>query len=203
MPMEGDAINRLLSWSWRATERTRCSHRIRLSYFFASGHLLARVLLDLIGPRRSQAGFGSLRGRLSHSHDRVRSEMRNSPRSPMRPIRSLSRGSWGGIFNRVTAFRCGDFLAARNGLRSRCRPYAAIARRAQRDPDTPRLQLPAPQCDLRQREVDARASEPCLARVGCSLQQHPPLCEVDAGSIGPRCRVGRRRPLGRCFFVWV
>ena len=58
----------------RAAERTSCSHRIRFSYFFASGHLLALVLLDLIGPSRSHAGFGSRRGRLSPSHDRVRSE---------------------------------------------------------------------------------------------------------------------------------
>ena len=47
------------------------------SYFFPSGHLLALVLLDLIGPSRSHAAFGSRRGKLSHSHDTVRSETRN------------------------------------------------------------------------------------------------------------------------------
>ena len=50
---------------------------------------MALVLLDLIGPSRSHAGFGSRRGRLSPSHDRVRSETRNKPASPKRPICSL------------------------------------------------------------------------------------------------------------------
>jgi hypothetical protein len=40
---------------------------------------LALVLLDLIRPSRSNAGFGSRRGRLSPSHDRIRSETRNKP----------------------------------------------------------------------------------------------------------------------------
>jgi hypothetical protein len=40
---------------------------------------LALVLLDLIDPSRSNAGFGSRRGRLSPSHDRIRSETRNKP----------------------------------------------------------------------------------------------------------------------------
>ena len=71
--------------------------RYDTSYFFASGHLLALVLLDLIGPSRSHAAFGSRRGRLSHSHDRVRSETRNKPASPTRPICSLSLGFLGAI----------------------------------------------------------------------------------------------------------
>jgi len=58
---------------------------------------LALVLLDLIGPSRSHAGFGSRRGRLSPSHDRVRSETRNKPASPTRPICSLSLGFLGAI----------------------------------------------------------------------------------------------------------
>lgn len=58
---------------------------------------MALVLLDLIGPSRSHAAFGSRRGRLSHSHDRVRSETRNKPASPTRPICSLSLGFLGAI----------------------------------------------------------------------------------------------------------
>ena len=58
---------------------------------------MALVLLDLIGPSRSHAAFGSRRGKLSHSHDTVRSETRNKPASPMRPIGSLSLGFLGAI----------------------------------------------------------------------------------------------------------
>lgn len=58
---------------------------------------MALVLLDLIGPSRSHAAFGSRRGRLSHSHDRVRSETTNKPASPTRPICSLSLGFLGAI----------------------------------------------------------------------------------------------------------
>ena len=58
---------------------------------------MALVLLDLIGPSRSHAGFGSRRGMLSPSHDRVRSETRNKPASPTRPICSLSLGFLGAI----------------------------------------------------------------------------------------------------------
>jgi hypothetical protein len=63
----------------------------------ASGRLLPLVLRDLMGPSRSHAGFGSRRGRLSHSHDRVRSETRNKPASPTRPVCSLSLGYLGAI----------------------------------------------------------------------------------------------------------
>ena len=55
-------------------------------------HLIHRPARDIIPPLG-----GSRRGRLSSSHNRIRSETRNKPASPTRPICSVSLGFLGAI----------------------------------------------------------------------------------------------------------